>query len=111
VPVGAEAVVDVLQLLEPLAVVGTVNGLKHFGGIAVESLTRRAGAGGLARDGAVHTLEDSGSVGDAKGWRDGGPGTRGREGRGVGLPSLQLRIPQLSTPISRKLIARESPSL
>jgi len=69
VPVGAEAVVDVLQLLEPLAVVGTVNGLKHFGGIAVESLTRRAGAGGLARDGAVHTLEDSGSVGDAKRWR------------------------------------------
>src|SRR5262249_22054188 len=36
---------------------------------------------------------------------------RGRQGRGVVFPSLQLRIPQLSTPISRKLIARESPEL
>src|SRR5262249_11681216 len=36
---------------------------------------------------------------------------RGRQGRGVVFPSLQLRIPQLSTPISRKLIARESPDL
>src|SRR5262249_52341767 len=36
---------------------------------------------------------------------------RGRKGGGVVFPSLQLRIPQLSTPISRKLIARESPQL
>ena len=67
--VGTEAVGIVLQILKPLAVVGTVHGLKHFAGVAVEGLTRSAGTGGLACDGAVRPIEDSGGVGDAKlGW-------------------------------------------
>jgi hypothetical protein len=38
VPVGAEVIVLVLEVLKPLAGVGTAHGLKHFGRIAVKGL-------------------------------------------------------------------------
>jgi len=69
VALGAEAVVVVLKIPKQLAVVGTVNGLKDFGSVAVEGLARRAGEGGLSGDGAVGALANSSGVVDAKlGW-------------------------------------------
>jgi hypothetical protein len=66
VPLGVEAVVVVVKLLKPLAGVRTVNGLKHFGRVAVEGLTGRSAASGLSGDGAVGSIKDSSGVGDAK---------------------------------------------
>jgi hypothetical protein len=65
-PVGAEAVVIVLQALKPLAVVGAVNGLKDLGSVAIEGLARSVGEGGLSGDGSVGSVQDSGGVGDAE---------------------------------------------
>ena len=66
IPLGVEAVVVVLKVVKPLAGVRTVNGLKHFGSVAVEGLAGGAAAGGLSGDGAVGAIEDSSGVGDAK---------------------------------------------
>jgi hypothetical protein len=59
-------VVVVSQVLKLLADIGPLNGVKHVGGIAVESLAGSVGESGLSRHRAVGSVEDSGGVGDAK---------------------------------------------
>jgi hypothetical protein len=66
VALDAEAVVVVEKLLKLSAELGSFNGLKDGGGIAVKCLTRGARAGSLAGDGTVRAIEDGGGVGDAK---------------------------------------------
>jgi hypothetical protein len=66
VPVGAKAVVVVLQALKPLAVGGAVHGLKDSGNTAVEGLPGRVGEGGSSGDSPYGAVQDGGGVGDAE---------------------------------------------
>jgi hypothetical protein len=63
---SVEAVVVLGKVVKLLAVIGAVNSLHDPWRVAVERLPGGAGECGLAGDGTVGTIENSGGVGDAK---------------------------------------------
>src|SRR5271168_2556036 len=66
VTLGAEVVVFLGKVLKLLAVIGAVHSLNDSGSVAVECLTRSAGERSLSGDRPVGADEDSGGVGDAQ---------------------------------------------